>query len=269
MNHLPYDSSPTIPRWSRRQWTLCILTAFFVQVGLLWLLGDRRVLTPRSDPHVTRFKLLGDPATEVLLAHRLKVQDPTLFASANPGGFSGMAWLKRRRMAFETSDWVAPSQKPEPQFYPSQQYIPGESSSMAAHNKPVVSKPSPGRQPMPVAGEPAAGRSYLVLEGAISQRSVVNPQNLPAWPATSISQPTIVEVTVSTEGEILSARLLFSCGASAADQLALRLARKTRFAPLPVPDKADSNRPVSMQGRLVFHWSTEPQPPKGSEGKPE
>jgi TonB family protein len=254
----PGDPIAQTRTWTRRHWIICVTTAFAVQVLWLWLFSEKTPLKPRPTRELTRFWLLADEQAEARLSQRLKTQDPTLFALANPSGFSGGAWLKPRSLAFKGQEWIAPRQMPEPQPYL------GPESSLAGLQTPpyqsqsVVTKPPPPETRMPAMAEPAGTESRLVFTGQIAQRSVLHPQPLPVWPGADAWQPTVIEVTVDSEGKTLSARLLSSSGLTAADQDALRIARQTRFASLPVSGPPRTKPTEPIQGRMIFQWATVP-----------
>lgn len=243
-------SSPEIPKWSRRRWAFCIMTAFLAQTGAFWLFTIRTPLAPRPHSSATRFQLLGDPTATSRLAQRLNIQDPTLFASANPNGFSGVAWLKPQTQTNELQDWIAPNPKPEPQFYMRPEFNLASVPTMPSRNHSTASKPPPAETRMPIRRELVSTNSWIAMQGPITQRPLAYIEPLPAWPGAGIWQPTVVEITVDPDGEVLSSRLLSSCGFSPADQQGLRISRQMRFAPLTV-----SNPAGSMQGRLTFYWA--------------
>ena len=81
----------------------------------------------------------------------------------------------------------------------------------------------------------------------------MRPPHLPSWPASDLLTNSVVQVWVDADGQSLSPALLLpGSGSREADQLAIKLSRTARFAPLP------SNRAELTPGTLIFEWHTVP-----------
>lgn len=248
--------------WLRRHWIRLVVAVFLIQLALIWFLSDRSAVVPRADPRQSRFQLITDPATESRLANALVPEDPALFASANRHGFSGAAWLSPRRTQFKVADWN------EPQFWLAQQ---SKDLSPAALDD-LVKRPSPSiplvsKVPPRIAEvserlEATPTQSTMRIEGRLAHRRLARPVTLPAWTNTTIVRPNTIEAVVSSEGEILSTRLLVSSGMTNVDQEALRISKEVRFTPEPSGVSPNEGPPSpATVGWLVFDWATV-APPK-------
>ena len=103
--------------------------------------------------------------------------------------------------------------------------------------------------------ETVAAKSALRIEGALAQRRLLSPPELPAWMKPDLLVASVVQLLVDASGKTISAVLLPpGNGYNDADQAALSLARSARFEPL-----ADSPTNLTV-GTLTFEWQTLPMP---------
>jgi hypothetical protein len=248
------EQIPAVPVWGRRQWMTGLIVAFIAQVVLIWSFSDRRNSVVRKDSRATHFKFALDPVQDT----QIKVQDPTLFASANANGFSGEAWLNRRMTVVESQDWTAPGAWPEPLHRAKQEAdLPGARAGVIL-NRPVAEKPTPLLASIPVPSERVETQSRLILTGPLLGRALVRSNSLPVISGSNVWRSSVVEVTVNNEGEIVSGRLVASSGNPGADLEGLRLARQVRFTPLAAVGTNAMPMSSTEQGQMIFRWASVP-----------
>lgn len=240
-------------RWQNRRWLGLFGLIFIVQVGLIFILSDRKPAQRRA---LRQFPVVrvASPASAEFLA----LLDPTLFALPNRQGFSS-AWLKWPRIEFRQLDWSEPTnwlglslEQLGTSFKAGIET--GSSSSLLA-----VSLPEP-RVARPE-GEPLAApklHSAWRLEGALSARRLLQRLELPSWPHTELLTNSVVQLVIDAQGRPCSLPILLtSSGHKEADDLALNLAKRLRFEPIGGSDSANVRLDL---GRIIFDWSTVPSP---------
>jgi TonB family protein len=237
--------------WTRQRWALFIGIAFAVHIGFIFAFGDRTPIVPRA--------IVNVPALQFTThrSEREQLDDPTLFALPHPNGFAGAAWLRRPQIEFAPFRWTEP-----PRLLAlsgdqlgatfQQQLAPKDFARLAVE---ILPPPEPTSLPPRDRTFITARRSASSLGGELTQRRWLNaPAALPSWPAADLLTNSVVQVWVDANGQILSPALLLpGSGSKEADQLAIKLARTARFAPLP------SNRAQLTPGTLIFEWHTVPQ----------
>ncbi|HTG43065.1 MAG TPA: hypothetical protein VK633_00915, partial [Verrucomicrobiae bacterium] len=203
-------------RWSRGQWMALIGLLLVLQGTLFWTASrtpeNVRTVYPR-EPLLTFSRAPGNNSEWVLL------QDPSLFAGANPRGFSGSAWMIK-------PPWAPPAEVTLPQktYLSLPDTIQNDSTEAArrvlplAHSRPLPepSKPEPGAMK-------SEEHSRLFVEG-LSNRSLITSMEVPIQYASDAVRASVVQVMVDSEGVVLSSRLLTSSGSKTADLDALRIA---------------------------------------------
>lgn len=248
-------------RWSGRRWTLTILAALVMQIGLLAWLG-RGLRFQSTPPEVsTTIDLAGDPWVTEQIQRLPMFRDPTLFALPNLQGFSGSAWLRFTPLENTPRDWTEPARTlaldPRQLARAFQPFIATDRTG------PVLTADRPilritGTDAF-VPNQPVPGRSEIFLEGPLAARPLLAPPALPSWQHRDILSNSVVQVSVLATGEPFSAVLLSGSGRVEADQSALAFATSARFAPLDdkpgVPATIDG---PFVSGRMVFHWHTQP-----------
>jgi len=244
-------SFPDAPRpWSRRQLLGGIGLLFTAQLALIFALGERGPTKPR--PPAAAPVLRVAPQT----AETLALQDPTLFALPHPAGFAGRAWLRPPTVQVQSRRWTESPRwlAPEPESF-------GATLSQLAranHLPPLeltvnpMPEPAPTLPQEPMPAPPA--RSTLALAGDLGGRRLLNPPELPAWPASDLLTNSVVRVLVNGDGLVRSATLLGRSGSTEADEFALAVARATRFE----PTVAAPGAPALQLGTMIFIWSTVP-----------
>ncbi len=249
MNAAP--TAPTERAWTWQRWALFIGIAFAAHIGFIFAFGDRTPIVARA--------IVNLPALQFTThrSEREQLDDPTLFALPHPNGFAGTAWLRRPQIEFAPFHWTEPprllalsgdqlgatfQQHLAPKGFPR---LEGE----------ILPPPEPTLLPPLDRTFITARRSVPSLGGEITHRPWLNaPAALPSWPAADLLTNSVVQVWVDANGQILSPALLLpGSGSKEADQLAIKLARTARFAPLP------GNRAQLTPGTLIFEWHTVPQ----------
>ena len=94
--------------WTPRQWSWAVGLIWGGQLLLVLLLSDRVPITPRTARETTTFSLALDSISNARLNDPLWVDDPTLYALANPRGFSGRAWLALPSLEHPLAGWTEP-----------------------------------------------------------------------------------------------------------------------------------------------------------------
>ncbi len=247
------NATPTTPAessWPWHRWALLIGLTFVAHIGFLFAFGDRKPIVPHA--------IVNAPGLQLTThrSEREELDDPTLFALPHPNGFAGAAWLRRRPIEFAPFRWTEP---------PRLLALAGDQLGVTfqQHQNPkdlarlqieTLPPPEPTSVPPPDLNFITGRRSVLSLRGELMQRPWLNaPIELPAWPAADWLTNSVVQVWVEANGQTLSPALLLpGSGSKEADQLALKLARTARFAPLPSSAKL-------TRGTLIFQWHTVPQ----------
>ena len=261
MNDAPANSpalglaeSKSSERWTRTRWLAFIALIFAAHVAFIFAFGEKKQIIPRAVTNVPALKL-ADNSGELLA-----LNDPTLFALPNPKDFASAVWLKTPDVKQPSFRWTEP-----PRWLPLaaenlgaafQQFM--QTNSLASHTLDFKPTPELSAPSLPI--EPAlAQNSTLQIEGELAQRRLLNEINLPSLPYNDVIAPSIVQVLVDAAGNVVSAVLLPSENSleaaghyDAADQRALELARRLRFA------SGGSNGRVDISAKLIFNWHTVP-----------
>lgn len=248
MNAAPTASAESSWPWHR--WALLIGLAFAAHVGFIFVFGDRQPLVRRATVNAPALQFTTHPT------ERQQLEDPTLFALPHPNGFAGAAWMRRPQIKFAPYRWTEP---PRPlalavaQLGATFQERKG-APPPARLELEIMPSPELTQLPLPELKFITTRVSTPSLSGALAQRQWLNaPTNLPPWPAADWLTNSIVQVWIEPDGQILSPALLLpGSGSKEADQLALKLARAARFAPLPKGDVKVT------RGALIFEWHTVP-----------
>ncbi len=237
-----------------------IAIAFALQVGLLFWASDRTTVIP-AKPNPRPAYRLGDSRAPELIA----LEDPTLFVLPHVSGFSGDAWMKMPKLSFQSKPWSST----EPLRWLANPTGLGKTLNEYIQSHPHASFPIammpeaavtfPTIAPTPRLWPP----STLRIRGDLANRRFLNPPSLPF--AVEAVTNSVVEVLIDPDGETFSAVLSARSGSTNnLDDLALRIARASRFESIePIgPDRASRPAPEWMQGTMIFQW--QPQPPTNS-----
>jgi hypothetical protein len=248
----PFDSG-----WPARQLWGAILVVFFLQVGLICLLGSRREPSalPRPSAPVVTF---ARPGAEGLLS----LNDPTLFALPHFESFSGDGWMKAPPLKAVSLDWTN-----APDFL---EIKPSHLGTIpVATNMEAGLSISPGflagnAEVSKVAIEDASllsAPSRVQFSGDLAGCHLQSELRLPPWANEEILNETVLRLVVNPAGEPVSVTLIASSGLSSADQFARDIARTTRFScPGGAADKSSVGRFGSLRwGEMIFQWQTLPK----------
>lgn len=241
---------------TRRLWLVAALLVL-IQIAFVFWLGDEAPIAARravSEPEIFWAPGYSDELIELT--------DPTLFAWANPHGFSGRAWLDIPPLEYQPFAWTEPPRFLEPEagrlggiFL----RVVGQNGTVtfqiAAKPEPQIELPAVEELPVPLPTQ-----STVSVGGGLVGRRLLSKFDLPAWPAADILQDSVVRVMVDADGRTQSATLLSSSGSKEADQRALDLAKTAEWEPLrPAPGTGGGGAVAALtSGRLIFSWVTVP-----------
>jgi hypothetical protein len=251
MNAAPMDTpAPQEPAWSKGRWALLILVAFAAHIGLIYALGSRKPIATRTVKNAPVIL-----ATQSL-DERHWLEDPTLFALPHPRGYAGETWLRLPQIAIQPYRWTEP---PRLLALPVDQL--GEAFiAFARSNTPPRLRLQPlatvqyAEVEIPPSINTAQPSRLRVNEGLTSRKLMNAPAELPTWSAAEPLTNTLVRVMVDARGHVFSPVLIRpGSGSKDADQLALKIARQTRFA-------SDASAGDALtRGLLIFEWQTNPK----------
>ena len=249
------NPAETIPdSWATRQWWWAVGLVFGGQLLLVFLFSDRTPVTSRPAADATTFSLALDSISNQRLNDSMVVGDPTIFALANPRGFSGRVWLTLPSLDHPLAAWTEP-----PSWLPATSTKLGNVfirfvETNAATPIHRADKPAPQLTELALASESLPQQSTLRVEGALKARLLATQLALPVWTHGDVLRASVVQVFVKPDGEIFSATLLAGSGLKAADDGALKLANTIRFQPL---KPASTAAPTGFTtGTLIFNWHT-------------
>ncbi len=204
------------------------------------------------------------PAANRALANYPEVAGATLFALVDPRGVSGEAWLRSEPHENMLTEWREPDfsllPNPERLGLAFQKYIQTNAPQLTRAGE-LPPLPPPDITLAPSA--PATNSLYFV-KGALSQRQLLTPLTVPAWPLNGTLRDTEVRVAVDAAGEIFSAVQEGGEQKSAdpaqqlADKKAVELAQHLRFAPAPQRPPVSPIGSDLVWGTVVFRWATLP-----------
>jgi len=254
------NSAVAEPRpWSRRRFWSIVGLIFFLQVVLLFWLGDYSPILPRPAARRLRFKLAGSASAELL-----SLRDPTLFALPHPQRAPTPAWLSTPAPEYHPFAW------PEPTNYmllATDQL--GSSFNRFVETNNFSSLPPPAKPlavltiPQLAAPPLSAEHSTVRFEWDQAHRRLLTPLDLRSWESPDILTNSVVQIVVGADGTPVSATLLSGSGSRAADQQALAQANAMRFEPLGHDAPGITPNPAAQLswGRMIFRWHTVPPSP--------
>ena len=249
-------------RWPLHRWIYASVVVFLVQVGLIWLLGERAKAPPSPVPFHTTIHLAADPWSVKQLADLPTLSDPTLFILPNLHGFSGAAWLNFKPQEYPRANWTE-----DPRWLALNQNALGETfMEFVATNvaQPLLianqSMPKSIISDLTVPNPPVPAESQLRVEGNLARRPLLAPLALPAWPHMDLLTNTVVQTAVDVEGYPFSMILLSSCGLVQADEFAMNLVAGARFQPMAKQKRPRHEADALTWGKMIFQWHTLPPP---------
>jgi TonB family protein len=221
---------------------------FLLQAFLLFRFSKFPTSPPPPSPDPLRLELPRPSAFSRNLADEFPGADPTYLALPGRDAFSRTAERTIPRAEYKPNEyreapvWMKAS--PEIRF-------------------PQIPAPQAPHLPIPpvrLTGDRTASRLLPAaswVEPRMPGRKLAAPIVPPTWTTTDVLRPTVVEVSVTAYGEVISARLVESNGLAVADEAAMELARRARFEALPSgPSLAGDRGDIVGWEWLVFHWHT-------------
>jgi len=246
--------------WTRTRWLLTLLGVMGLQVGLIFALGERTPPKPRMAGITPTLQLTS------VRSESQELRDPTLFARPHARDFSAGHWLQPAVPSLPVFRWTEPARP----LALSVNQLGDVLSQFMRTNLPATfvleARPPPEiltRRHDEIA-EASPAQSRLVIEGAIAARKVLNPPELPSWPADDLLTNSVVRALVDSAGHVHAAVLLGAervnggSGSADADRLALELTRNLQFAPRNEPGWLVSPVAELTPGLLIFQWRTVP-----------
>lgn len=243
--------------WSQRKWWIVIVVVFALHLALAFVFSDRKPLAPRPGLAAPMMRMVSERS------ELLALDDPTLFALPHPRSFAAPAWLSTPRVDFPVFRWREPERAlplaTEQLGDAFRQFM--QTNTFVRFKLETLPAPRFPRSETPPALSPA-GRSELLVQGELATRRLLNPPELPSWPATDLLTNTVVQLRVTATGHVFTFALLPpGSGSAAADQFALNATRSTRFAPLPQTGNPLTSPAANLtEGTLLFVWHTVPPP---------
>ena len=248
--------------WSNRRWfwtILLVLTAHFLLVG--WLSGQKKSALPL--PRVeTQIRLGSDALAQDRVSGLAPVSDPTLFALANPHGFSGEAWLKMQPFPYETTNRLeSPRWLP-----PAADGLGADFARFVETNLSVTFHLAEKHPPLFFeVREPALPSRLqvaLVIEGDLARRRLIGAPELPAADPGTIPTNCVINVKITPDGYSFSPPVvLTSSGSANFDKKASDFAKAARFNPVGAAGATNLFPSATLTfGNLVFQWSLAPGP---------
>jgi TonB family protein len=253
-NSFGWHASPSsrrprsIPIWSPFRWSLVIGVLFLTQAFLLVRFSKWPSSPVPPAPNRLRLELPLSSTFSPNFADEFPGADPTYLALPGRDAFS------------RTSERALPKAEYKPTEY--QEAAVWMKATREIH-LPQIPAPETPHLPVPpirLNGERTADRlmpGASWVETRMPGRKLAHPIVPPTWTTTDVLRPTVVEVSVTAFGEVISARLVDSNGLAVADESALELARRARFEALPSgPALATDRGDVVGWEWLIFHWHT-------------
>ena len=243
--------------WSRGRWWGAFLLVMVAQVGLIFSLSDRKVLSSRQADLITTFQLVADAPPGSAIGEWLKIEDPVLFALPDARAFSGLAWMTTPELRHESVDWTEPPRwltlSVNELGWAFAEFV----RTNVVRPRVLADKPAPQLDKVTVPPLPLPAKSSFRLEGDLTERELVVPVELPSVPHNEILTETVVQVCVSPFGVPFSPVPLGSSGSPDADRQALELVKAVRFKPL-ATGNVDSPRSQAAFtcGNMIFQWHT-------------
>jgi TonB family protein len=249
MNAAPADlPAPVAPDtgWTRRKIIYLVALAVVAHVALIFVFGTRKQVVPRAVGPVPHWQF-ADRADELIA-----LTDPTLFILPHANDFITPFWQRTPATPRPSFDWPAAAQFLPLAEAPAMNLLGAAFRDFMQTNR--FAKTSPDFLPEPKVTDlvlaPADARlpATLRVAGELAGRLLPNQTELPPIAINDLLAPSRVQVLVNPAGNVTSAVLLDSSTSNAADQRALALALRLRFAPAAA---------VAF-GEISFHWRTVP-----------
>jgi len=257
-------AEPIVPKWTWMRWLVVVAIVLAFHVLLIFIFGARKPITPAVVKDVPSLTLADAPAQDWL-----NLNDATLFALPSANGFAGMMWVELPPLPFRRQDWTEPPRwlaLPAGElgadfhhFVQTNQFV---QIQLELNLPPPLAAPVVAMQP------PLPAASTVQVQG-LASRGLLTAMKLPSWPFEDVIAPSVVQVLVDANGNVVSAVLLPPENALEpnvirdpdADDYAVAQARTARFAPAPsnAGSMGTSRVGALAFGRLIFNWQTVPK----------
>lgn len=241
---------------SRWRWAWAFLFVFLAHVALVFWSNERShpVLAPEKVQPL--IYLPTDAASAQKVAALTEGADPTLFALPNNYTFSGNAWLRFTPAELSSSNWSA-----GPSWLPLRAADLGAAvTQVSATNRVSADRlltdfhsTAPFELRIPAAL--ARSESTFIMEGALHNRPLLWSNSLPNATNSDLVADSHVALAVNGDGVVESVMLLQNDepGAKSMDNVAVKIARGLRFAPVPGPRRVRELAP-RQRGIVTFRW---------------
>jgi hypothetical protein len=240
----PAGPKPPDAGWPRQKFLFVIGFVLAFHVALICLFGTNKQIIPLAVANVPHLRL-ADSADEFIA-----LGDPTLFARPNAHDVVSLFWRHMPPVKQPNFDWTE-----DPGYLPPTRENFGAAFHQFVQDSrrgeyPLNFKPEPKSAPPDVTFDAALpSATTLQISGELAARQLLNPSDLPSLPLNDVIGPSQVRVLVDAGGNVYTATILeANKDNNDADQLALQLARRLRFAPAP----------GYTFGDLTFTWHTVP-----------
>lgn len=239
--------------WRAQRWLIWLALIFGAQLLLIYLLAShKKTVTPSPFAQRSSIQLFTEPVSDSQFSETFLANDPTLFAMANPNGFSGAAWLKVPKRNYDLSERVESpfwlSLNPEQLGSSVSQFV--RSNIIATLASPENIAPKIFASTLLDSADSRKTNSQLRIEGDLASRKLIEHPQLQSWATNGILSNSVVQISVDRRGIVISPRLLSRSDLLEADRAALTLARELRFEP--------SANPNTTWEKLIFDWHTVP-----------
>jgi len=243
--------------WTWRRWCFLIALTFCLQIGLIFLLGDKTPPRVRPPSPAPKLAVLGNPSSEMIA-----LTDPTLFALPHQVGFSGPAWMRTPPVPARSFEWT---EEPRWLILPVEELGRLPSALPDTNHAELLAtflsfepEPSP---PEPIFTTSFRQKSEFRLGEGLERRRLKTAFKLPSWPHSDFLTNTVVKLFVNGDGIPVSVPvLLSSSGLKAVDDYALAQASAARFESIinEGPGRAANPLVNSTWGTIIFEWHTLP-----------
>jgi hypothetical protein len=233
--------------WSYTRWTVYLLIAFAAHVGLIYSLGNRKPVVPRT--------VKNDVKLSIAVARNefLELQDPSVFAGPHRRGFAASTWLRLPNIPYPSFRWTEPPRLLALATESLGTLFLAQSETNATTLREIPIAPTPVPTILAPLDPPTTPtQSFLRLSPNLVARKLENALDpLPLQRAQDGLTNSVVRVLVDAAGRTFSPTLLPPGSNSRdADQFALKIASALKFSPLKTAGLT--------VGTLVFEWETEP-----------
>jgi hypothetical protein len=237
--------------WSQKKWLTVIAIIFAAHVAIIFAVGEKKQIVPRTVANVPKFKLANESDEMPAL------EDPTLFALPHQRDFASAARLnlpdtKPSSFRFMEPPRYLPAPDAENLGATFRQFM--QTNIFAGRTLEFKPPPESSKPVLPIEPAPAQN-STIQITGELAQRRLLNAVNLPLLPWNDVVAPSIVQVLVDAGGHVFSWVLLppdntleAASRADIGETNALQIVRTLRFAPAKNPSV----------GQIIFNWRTIP-----------